>query len=236
MGHWALVLLFCTHVQGPGPGAFIPRMLYGIYVLAFRPDFPLSIGPTMKLYTRTGDDGTTGLFGGDRVGKDHPVIEVVGTVDEANAMLGLTASALDLSRPLHARLGEMIGEIQARLFDLGADLATPLGSTHEDKIVRLSEAQSAQLEKWIDEIDAGNDAMRQFVLPGGTELAARLHVARTVCRRAERRVTVLTHVSNVNPHVIIVLNRLSDLLFAMARRVNKDAGVPDVPWTPAKRG
>ena len=190
----------------------------------------------MKLYTRTGDDGSTGLFGGDRVGKDHPLIEAIGTVDEANAMLGLAASALDPSRPLHQRLKEMLAETQSRLFDVGADLATPIGSKHEDKIARLTDAQSKQLETWIDEIDAGNDEMRQFVLPGGTELASRLHAARTVLRRAERRVTVLTRVSSINPHVLIVLNRLSDLLFAMARRANKDAGVPDVPWTPAKRG
>jgi len=188
----------------------------------------------MKLYTRTGDDGSTGLFGGDRVGKDHPLIEAIGTVDEVNAMLGLAVSALEPSRAVHALLKTMFADIQARLFDLGADLATPKGSKHEDKVVRLTEAQSQQLEAWIDEIDAHNDAMKQFVLPGGTELAARLHAVRTVCRRAERRVTVLTHVSAINPHVLVFLNRLSDFLFACARRANKDAGVPDVPWTPVK--
>lgn len=188
----------------------------------------------MKLYTRTGDDGSTGLFGGDRVGKEHPTIEAVGAVDEANAMLGWAVCALEESRELHQRLTTIFAEIQARLFDLGADLATPIGSTHEDKIVRLAEIQSQQLESWIDEIDAGNDEMRQFVLPGGTELAARLHATRTVCRRAERRISVLTRVSRINPHVLVFVNRLSDLLFACARRVNKDAGVPDVPWTPVK--
>ena len=189
----------------------------------------------MKLYTRTGDDGSTGLFGGDRVGKDSPVIEAIGAVDEANAMLGLAACALDKSRPLHARLAMMIQEIQARLFDLGADLATPIGSKHEDKVARLTDAHVKQLEAWIDEVDSGNELMRQFVLPGGTELAARLHAARTSCRNAERRVTTLTHHSSVNLHTLVVLNRLSDLLFAMARRANKDADVPDVPWTPTKR-
>lgn len=190
----------------------------------------------MKLYTRTGDDGSTGLFGGDRVGKDSAVIEAIGAVDHANAVLGWSACALDKSRPLHARLAEMIPQIQSRLFDLGADLATPVGSKHEDKIARLTESHIKQLESWIDEIDGRNDPMRQFVLPGGTELAARLHVARTSCRDAERRVTVLARAANVNPHTLVVLNRLSDLLFAMARCANKDAGVPDVPWTPAQRG
>ncbi len=189
----------------------------------------------MKLYTRTGDDGSTGLFGGGRVSKADPVIEAIGDVDETNAALGVAACGLHPSRPLHARLAAIFAEIQARLFDLGADLATPLGSKHEDKIVRLADEQVKQLEAWIDEIDAGNDPMRQFVLPGGTELAARLHAARTICRRAERRVIALAQHHSVNPHALIMLNRLSDLLFACARRANKDAGVPDVPWTPIKR-
>jgi len=190
----------------------------------------------MKLYTRTGDDGTTGLFGGDRVGKDHPLIEAIGTVDEANASLGLVVTALTSGSPLHDRLRDIFSDIQARLFDLGADLATPLGSKHEHKIIRTSEAVVQQLEHWIDEIDGGNNPMTHFVLPGGSELAARLHAARTICRRAERRVLTVAHTTSINPRVLIVLNRLSDLLFACARRVNKDAGVPDVPWTPVKPG
>jgi cob(I)alamin adenosyltransferase len=120
------------------------------------------------------------------------------------------------------------------LFDIGADLATPQGSRHQSKIARIDERQVVEAERWIDHIDAGNAAMSHFVLPGGTELAARLHLARTVCRRAERLMVHLSHAEPVNPQAIIYVNRVSDLLFAMARRVNKEAGVPDVPWVPEK--
>ncbi len=124
-----------------------------------------------------------------------------------------------------------MGELQSRLFDIGADLAAPAGSKHEDKIKRIDSDDVKQVETWIDEIDAKNEPMKNFVLPGGTELAARLHVARTVCRRAEREVIALARVGPVNEQLPIYLNRISDLLFAMARRANKQAGVPDVPWT-----
>lgn len=184
----------------------------------------------MKLYTRTGDDGTTGLFGGDRVGKDHPRVEAYGTVDELNAAIGLAAAACDETRPVQAEVLGILGELQSRLFDLGADLATPPGSRHESKVTRLSDDQVTRLEGWIDLIDAGNDEMKSFVLPGGTELAAQLHLARTICRRAERRLVNLSRVTTITPAVIVFVNRLSDLLFAMARRANQDAGVPDVPW------
>ena len=187
----------------------------------------------MKLYTRSGDDGTTGLFGGGRVRKDASRVEAYGTVDELNAAVGFVAAGCDDARSLHQRLLEVFADLQSRLFDVGADLATPLDSRHADKIVRIGDEEVAKAEAWIDEFDAANDAMTTFVLPGGSELAGRLHVARTVCRRAERRVIALASAEEVNEAVIRYLNRLSDLLFAMARRVNKDAGVPDVPWHPA---
>jgi cob(I)alamin adenosyltransferase len=187
----------------------------------------------MKLYTRTGDDGTTGLFGGGRVSKDHPRIDAYGTVDELNACIGLAAAACDAAHPFQRRLLELFSPIQSRLFDIGADLATPEGSKGAAKIVRIDEAFVAEIEAWIDEVDGGNAPIRTFVMPGGSELAARLHVARTVCRRAERLMIRLAHSEPVSTGAITWVNRLSDLLFAMARRANLEAGVPDVPWVPA---
>lgn len=188
----------------------------------------------MPLYTRTGDDGSTGLFGGGRVGKDHPRIEAYGTVDELNSAIGLAAAACDPRRPVHKSMLDIFKQLQSRLFDIGADLATPRGSKHESKISRINADHIAESERWIDQIDGGNDPMKTFVLPGGTELAARLHLARTICRRAERLMVALGRAEPVTPEAIIYINRVSDLLFAMARRANKDAGVPDVPWIPGK--
>ena len=184
----------------------------------------------MNLYTRTGDDGTTGLFGGDRVGKDHPRVAAYGSVDELNASVGLAAAGCDESSPFGSDLLDVFCQLQSRLFDIGADLAAPLGSKHEDKITRISAEDVKQAEAWIDEFDAPNEPMKSFVLPGGSELAARLHLARVVCRRAEREVVALARVGPVNEHLRIYLNRISDLLFALARRANKEAGVKDVPW------
>jgi cob(I)alamin adenosyltransferase len=188
----------------------------------------------MKLYTGTGDDGTTGLFGGDRVAKDDPRVVAYGTVDELNAALGLAAGAVGDEAP--EGFASLVGELQSQLFDLGADLATPAGSEHAAKIVRLGADDVARLERLIDEVDAGNEPMTSFVLPGGTELAARLHVARAVCRRAERAMITLARGERVTADAITWMNRLGDLLFAMARRANAAAGVPDVPWRPAADG
>ena len=185
----------------------------------------------MNLYTRTGDDGTTGLFGGDRVSKDHPRIAAFGSVDELNACVGLAAAGCDNADPFGSDLLDMFGQLQSKLFDVGADLAAPLGSKHEDKITRISAEDVKQAEAWIDKFDGPNEPMKSFVLPGGSELAARLHLARVVCRRAEREVVALARVGPVNEHLRVYLNRISDLLFALARRANKEAGVKDVPWT-----
>jgi cob(I)alamin adenosyltransferase len=197
----------------------------------------------MKLYTRSGDDGTTGLFGGGRVSKDHPRVEAYGTVDELNAAIGLAAAEIARAREtaggeaakLFDLLAQIFSDLQSRLFDIGADLATPEGSKQEAKILRISDEQVAEVEKWIDEIDAGNAPMKSFVMPGGTELAARLHLARTICRRAERAMIHLRNSEPVSGGAIIYMNRVSDMLFAMARRANKEAGIVDVPWTPAKQ-
>jgi len=189
----------------------------------------------MKLYTRTGDDGTTGLFGGGRVGKDDARVEAYGTVDELNGSIGLAAAACPDQPAALARIRDLLTGIQSRLFDIGADLATPAGASQEGRIQRLGDDAIAHIESLIDEVDSGNDEMRAFVLPGGSELAARLHLARTLCRRAERRTLSLHRAEAVNQQTIIYLNRLSDLLFAMARRANKALGVPDVEWHPAPR-
>lgn len=188
----------------------------------------------MKLYTRSGDDGTTGLFGGERVPKDHPRIEAVGAIDELNASLGLAASACEPSVAIHQTMLGIFAELQSRLFDVGADLATPQDAAdkHQAKIARIGPDHVAQAERWIDQIDGGNAPMKNFVMPGGTELAARLHLTRTVCRRAERAMVHLSRSETVNPQTIIYINRISDLLFAIARRANKEAGVADVPWVP----
>lgn len=196
----------------------------------------------MKLYTRTGDDGTTSLFSGTRVSKNHPRIEAYGCVDELNAAVGMAAAAFSRADP-HApagwsayarRTGEILHAVQSRLFDLGADLATPPGGRNEERIQRVDDAAVAEAERWIDETELGNVPIRTFVLPGGSEEAARLHVARTVCRRAEREVIRLAQTEPVGEPVIRFLNRVSDLMFAMARRANRERGVPDVPWTPSR--
>ena len=187
----------------------------------------------MKLYTRTGDDGTTGLFGGDRVSKDHPRVEAYGTIDELNAALGLAAVQIPVSG-FGVRMAEICARLQSRLFDIGADLATPEASRHEAKITRIEQPHLDEIEGWIDEVDAGNEPMQQFILPGGTELSARLHLARAICRRAERRMVNLGRSGTVTDTSIIYINRVSDLLFAMARRANREAGTDDVPWESGK--
>jgi len=187
---------------------------------------------TMKLYTRTGDDGTTGLFGGGRVAKDDPRVEAYGTVDELNAAIGLARCVT--GPPAPAFVDEILAELQARLFDLGADLATPPGGPHKAKVTRISSDLAARAERWIDRVDEQNAPMRTFVLPGGTELAARLHLARTVARRAERLTVRAAREQPLNEQAIVFLNRVSDLLFAMARLANRAADVADVPWIPGK--
>jgi len=184
----------------------------------------------MKLYTRTGDDGTTGLYGGGRVMKHHPRIEAYGTVDELNSWLGLSAAACSVDNPVEARLRDILLQLQSRLFDLGADLATPAGAPTEARVQRIGERHITESERFIDEVDEKNEAIRTFILPGGSELASRLHVARTVCRRAERLLVSLHGDEPIGGEPIRYLNRIGDLLFAMARRANAVRGVADVPW------
>lgn len=179
----------------------------------------------MKLYTKRGDDGTTGLIGNVRVSKSDLRVAAYGDVDEANAVIGLALSGCsdaDTAAPLR--------RIQSELFTLGAELATPDGQTPAQAI---TEAQAVQLERWIDEATTETAPLKNFVLPGGCELASRLHLARTVCRRAERTAVALAERESVSRSAITYLNRLSDLLFALARRANHRAGVADIPWLPS---
>ena len=179
----------------------------------------------MKIYTRTGDNGTTGLFGGGRVGKDDPRIECYGTIDELNAALGLAACVTP--EPIAAQLQQ----IQHELFTMGAHLATPTESPSAARLPPLDEAMVSRLEMQIDAADAHLPPLREFVLPGGSEPAARLHVARTICRRAERLLVRLSlDRPGVNPLMLIYLNRLSDHLFVAARYANHLTGAPDIPW------
>jgi len=183
----------------------------------------------MKLYTRSGDDGTTGLFSGARVSKNHPRIEAYGTVDEFNACLGLCMAACGKAE-VELVIRNILTQIQSRLFDIGADLSTPEGAKNQSKIVRISDSHVLEVEKWIDEIDGQNEVLSTFVMPGGTDLAARLHLGRTVCRRAERLMVGLSHSEPVTNATMRYMNRVSDLLFAMARLVNKSLGCGDIPW------
>ncbi|HEV2946723.1 MAG TPA: cob(I)yrinic acid a,c-diamide adenosyltransferase [Gemmataceae bacterium] len=184
-----------------------------------------------RIYTKTGDAGETALGDGTRVSKDHPRVETYGSVDELNAVLGLL-----LAQSPNIPEAELLRSIQNDLFDVGADLCVPLPATGEpDKRLRIQPGQAERLEKAIDRLNAGLQPLNSFVLPGGSVAAAWCHLARTVCRRAERDVVKLTRTEPVNPQVIIYLNRLSDLLFVMARALN-DQGKQDVLWVPGKAG
>jgi cob(I)alamin adenosyltransferase len=180
----------------------------------------------MKVYTRTGDSGETSLFGGGRVPKTHPRVEAYGTVDELNACLGrVAASSSD------ADLCALLAAIQNRLFDLGADLATPPGGRAGDWVHRTEAVWVETLEADIDRMDAELAPLTTFILPGGTTTASELHVARTVCRRAERRIVeAIESGETIAPIAGVYINRLGDWLFVAARWVNHRAGVPDVPW------
>ncbi len=177
----------------------------------------------MKIYTKTGDSGSTSLFGGGRVQKNTVRIEAYGTVDELNATIGVVRA----NSPSH-RVDEMLGIIQSELFVLGADLATPMDA--KAQIKRVDQAMSTRLESWIDELDVTLEPLRYFVLPGGSVTASLLHISRTVCRRAERCVVTARETETISDEVIIYLNRLSDLLFVMSRYENHVTDTPEVRW------
>jgi cob(I)alamin adenosyltransferase len=181
----------------------------------------------MKIYTRTGDGGETGLFGGGRVPKSHTRVEAYGTVDELNAALGLAVLSVS-----DEEIVERLKRVQQDLFTIGSSLATPGAEdgTARVQIPAVPPERVQEMEAWIDASDGETPELRAFILPGGTEGAAALHLARTVCRRAERTVVRLASGDSIEPVVLRYLNRLSDLLFSLARLENHRAGVPDVPW------
>ena len=179
----------------------------------------------MKIYTRTGDEGQTGLFGGARVGKDDPRVEAYGTVDELNSCLG----AVRALRP-SAQTDASLLQIQSDLFTVGAELACVPGKEDKLRMAVVSPADIARLEGWIDGSEAPLKPLSNFVLPGGCAIAAELHRARTVCRRAERRTLSAGRLSPIRAEIVIYLNRLSDLLFVLARYENHVAGIADIPW------
>ncbi|MEZ6151713.1 MAG: cob(I)yrinic acid a,c-diamide adenosyltransferase [Pirellulaceae bacterium] len=208
----------------------------------------------MKIYTKTGDCGTTGLFAGPRVNKDHPRIEAYGAVDELCAVLGLAVATLSEVIPRTASstsrssaaycassqasdnpdghvLQEFLRSVQSDLFSIGAELATPDPVKHG--MCLLTEQRIAELEQWIDRLDAQLPTLEHFILPGGSSAAATLHLGRTVCRRAERKVVGLSHAVDIHDCrlIVIYLNRLSDLLFVVARYVNVAAEVAETVWT-----
>jgi cob(I)alamin adenosyltransferase len=178
----------------------------------------------MKIYTKTGDDGTTGLFGGERVRKCDARLDCYGTVDELNAALGVAAVAASPA------IGTLIREVQNDLFVVGSHLATPAESRYAASLPALDESLITRLEMQIDTAEQSLIPLKQFILPGGCETAARLHLARTICRRAERLLVDFSLDRPVPTMILTYLNRLSDWLFVHARLANHEAGVPDVPW------
>jgi len=174
-----------------------------------------------RIYTKTGDNGLTGLIGGVRIPKDSPRIEAYGTLDELNSLLGLAAA-----RKVSNHILPMLLTIQQELFDMGAELAQP----GENPTSRIKASHVQALEQYIDDLEEHLPPLARFIIPGGSKTAATLHVARTVCRRAERRVVALQRREKINPQIVTYLNRLSDLLFVMARFQNQAEETDEVYW------
>ncbi len=180
----------------------------------------------MKIYTKTGDKGETGLFGGERVSKNSLRIEAYGTIDELNAFIGL--AIIEVS---DKSVKDLLQKIQNWLFSIGADLATPDNEkTKKLNVFRTPEEYYSYIEKEIDKYESKLDELRNFILPGGTKGAALLHICRTITRRAERMVVALNSTVKIGNNIIIFLNRLSDLFFVLARFDNAVTGTPDIEW------
>ncbi|MFM7073639.1 MAG: cob(I)yrinic acid a,c-diamide adenosyltransferase [Planctomycetota bacterium] len=184
----------------------------------------------MKIYTKAGDRGETHVFGGPRVRKDDPRIDAYGTVDELNAAIGCVRA----HRP-EPRIDAILERVQHELFAVGGELATP--DPFEKGMDLVGESHVTRLEAEIDAWELELEPLRQFILPAGTPVAASLHLARTICRRAERKCVSMTYMAEkpVSPRIVKYLNRLSDLLFVLARAANRLAGVADVPWQKPER-
>jgi len=179
----------------------------------------------MTIYTRAGDSGETGLCGGRRVTKDLPRLEACGTIDELNSVLGLARA-----EPLSEGVEGVLGRIQTELFEVGAELAAPDADAHGDRSVVAKHVRAIEAD--IDRLEATLTPLEHFILPAGTRAAATLHVARAVCRRAERRLVAAIRQSHeeISPGLVAYLNRLGDLLFVLTRTVNAQAGRPEVVW------
>ncbi len=190
----------------------------------------------MKIYTRTGDKGETSLFTGQRVPKNDQFIEALGTVDECNSTIGASIALMENNTKL-AKTKEQLETIQHSLFDLGAALATPLTRAAASKIekTRFTHEDITLLEQWMDEMDLELPKLHAFILPGGHPAGAMLHLARSICRRAERVVIPLHHQADVSNNVIIYLNRLSDYLFVASRYINHQLQVPETLWEQHKQ-
>jgi cob(I)alamin adenosyltransferase len=182
-----------------------------------------------KIYTRTGDTGSTGLVGGARIEKDAAKVDAYGDIDELNSQLGVCKELA--SGAAATLISDMLITIQNELFDIGAELATPVES-HWEGMLKAGPHHVQQLEHWIDQLNAPLPTLRSFILPGGSLLSAQVHVARTVCRRAERHICKLHKLEPVSPHILQYINRLSDLLFVMARAVVHAEGKPEYLWVP----
>ncbi len=196
---------------------------------------------SFKIYTKTGDAGETGLYGGQRVPKDHVRIEAYGTVDELNSHLGLLAAYVgaevpERSRGLHEEAAQLLLSIQSKLFTIGSQLATPppkeSASAKTLHIVPVGEVEVAELERAIDRLDKDLSPLSNFILPVGSPAVAQAHVCRTVARRAERCVVALDRVEPVAPQLIVYLNRLSDYLFTLSRGLATSTGQAELPWVP----
>ena len=179
----------------------------------------------MKIYTKTGDQGETGLFGGPRVRKDHPRIEAFGAVDELNAMLGVARAT-----ELPAEVEQTLHRVQHELFSVGSELATTEPEKYQ--LPQVGDVQAALLEQEIDQLESHLPPLTMFILPSGCEASVRIQLARTICRRAERRVVELMEQAEqpISERIVCYLNRLSDYLFVAARYTNHTAGVTDEPW------
>lgn len=184
----------------------------------------------MKIYTKTGDRGETGLFGGARVSKAAERVEAYGEIDELNSAIGFARAA-----QLSASTDAFLHLVQSHLFDLGAELACTPGKESKLGLPLISDDAITRIETEIDAIEDRLEPLKLFVLPGGSEGASRLHLARTICRRAERRLVLLASIEEVRPELIRYINRLSDFLFSAAREENRVAGVADVPWIGRER-
>ncbi len=185
-----------------------------------------------KIYTRTGDDGTSGLVDGSRISKYDSRMQAIGDVDECNCVLGLAISAIQTEYPQHQDVLNSLRTIQNDLFDLGADIATPGDDfTPSEMVLRITDERITWLEKLIDETNADLQPLNSFILPGGSASSSALHMARAVTRRTERSITAAHNEHGMNPAAMAYINRLSDLLFTLCRRMN-NSGADDILWVP----